>query len=144
MMEQRTIYRRQVQRLVALALKRLAKQQYDYYKANTATAPYIPVNQLRDSILSKEFNPAKRQELWAGVSKVVELNSNVRTNQMEVMGEVMRCWTWIGSYSLLEAGEPEERDSQKDETELRRIMGEGDTRNDLVQPRNENVPRVLY
>ncbi|EPS37821.1 hypothetical protein H072_8422 [Dactylellina haptotyla CBS 200.50] len=144
-MVKRQVYSRQVQRLVGIALKRLAQQQRAYYNDKTADIAYIPVNQLRDQILSREFNPEKRQELWAGVSKVVELNSNVRAGSIEHMGEIMRCWTWIGSNTLLDMdGVVGEDDSQKDEKELRSIMGEEDSRKDIVKRRDELTPRILY
>ncbi|KAF3903649.1 hypothetical protein AA313_de0206220 [Arthrobotrys entomopaga] len=144
-MVQRQVYSRQVQRLVGIVLKRLAQQQRAYYKDKTADIAYIPVNQLRDQILSREFDPEKRQELWAGVSKVVELNSNVRTTSVEHMGEIMRCWTWIGSSSLLDIDAADkEEDSQQDEKELRSIMGEEGGRKELVKRRDELAPRILF
>ncbi|EWC46482.1 hypothetical protein DRE_04205 [Drechslerella stenobrocha 248] len=145
-MQRRQVYSRQVQRLVGVALRRLAQQQRAYYNDKTADIAYVPVNQLRDQILSREFDPEKRQELWAGVSKVVEMNSNVRTTSIEHMGEIMRCWTWIGSRSLLDmdAGDDAEGDSQQDEKELRNIMGKEDGKNDLVKARDELAPRILY
>ncbi|KAK6359827.1 inner nuclear membrane protein enriched at telomere/subtelomere region [Orbilia brochopaga] len=148
-MQRRRVYSRQVQRLVGLALRRLAQQQQAYYTDKTADIAYVPVNQLRDQILSREFDPEKRQELWAGVGRVVEMNANVRTTKLEHMGEIMRCWTWIGSSALLDmdvgagAGEDEEEDSE-DEKELRSIMGEGDKKKDLVKSRDDLAPRILY
>ncbi|KAF3914761.1 hypothetical protein ABW20_dc0100391 [Dactylellina cionopaga] len=147
-MIKRQIYSRQVQRLVGIALKRLAQQQRAYYNDKTADIAYIPVNQLRDQILSREFDPVKRQEVWAGVSKVVELNSNVRTTSVEHMGEIMRCWTWIGSSALLDIdggdADGDEEGSQKDEQELRSIMGEEVGRKELVKKRDELTPRILF
>ncbi|KAK6360517.1 inner nuclear membrane protein enriched at telomere/subtelomere region [Orbilia blumenaviensis] len=141
-MHKRQVHARQVQRLVGITLKRLAQQQRAYYNDKTAEIAYLPVNQLRDQILSREFDPEKRQALWAGVAKVVELNSNVRAANSEHMGEIMRCWTWIGSSALLNA-DAEDEDSQKDEEELRSLMG-NDDRRELVRPREELTPRILY
>ncbi|KAK6505007.1 inner nuclear membrane protein enriched at telomere/subtelomere region [Arthrobotrys musiformis] len=144
-MLRRQVYARQVQRLVGIALKRLAQQQRAYYNDRTADIAYLPVNQLRDQILSREFDPEKRQTLWTGVAKVVEMNSNVRTTSIEHMGEIMRCWTWIGSSALLDmdAGDGESG-SQKDEAELRAIMGGEEEKKELVRPREELTPRILY
>ncbi|KAK6345323.1 inner nuclear membrane protein enriched at telomere/subtelomere region [Orbilia javanica] len=146
-MVKRQVYTRQVQRLVSIALKRLAQQQRAYYNDKTADIAYLPVNQLRDQILSREFDPEKRQTLWAGVAKVVELNSNVRSTNIEHMGETMRCWTWIGSAALLnmDTGEEEEGTaSQRDEAELRAIMGGEDDKKELVRSREELTTRILY
>ncbi|KAF3923274.1 hypothetical protein ABW21_db0201748 [Orbilia brochopaga] len=144
-MQRRQVYSRQVQRLVGLALRRLATQQRAYYTEKSADIAYVPVNQLRDQILSREFDPEKRQELWAGVSKVVEMNANVRTTSIEHMGEIMRCWTWIGSGALLDMddGADEEAD-ENDEKELRSIMGEQERKKDLVKSRDDLAPRILY
>ncbi|KAF3123934.1 inner nuclear membrane protein enriched at telomere/subtelomere region [Orbilia oligospora] len=145
-MVRRQVYARQVQRLVGIALKRLAQQQRAYYNDRTADIAYLPVNQLRDQILSREFDPEKRQTLWAGVAKVVEMNSNVRSTNVEHMGEIMRCWTWIGSSALLDmdAGEEEGTASQRDEAELRSIMGGEEDKTELVKSREELTPRILY
>ncbi|RVD82487.1 uncharacterized protein DFL_006913 [Arthrobotrys flagrans] len=145
-MLRRQVYARQVQRLVGIALKRLAQQQRAYYNERTADIAYVPVNQLRDQILSREFDPEKRQTLWTGVAKVVEMNSNVRSNNIEHMGEVMRCWTWIGSSALLDmdAGDEEGTASQRDEAELRAIMGGEDDKKELVKSREELTQRILY
>lgn len=52
---------------------------------------------MRDQVLQYEFNPKERERLWEYVRKAVELNSNVRVSMREVQGEVMKCWTWVGS-----------------------------------------------
>ncbi|KAF3939343.1 hypothetical protein ABW19_dt0205046 [Dactylella cylindrospora] len=143
-MQQRQIRSRQTQRLVGIALKRLAQQQRAHYNDKSVPYAYIPVNQLRDDILSREFNPQKRQELWDSVSKVVEMNSNVRTNNQEHMGDIMRVWTWIGSSALLDMDHGDEADSQQDEKELKRIMGDDNDRKELVRERTEMMPRILY
>lgn len=58
--------------------------------------PWIGTVQLRDQVLQHEFNAERRRELWDGVQKIVEMNSNVRAGEREISGEVMRVWTWIG------------------------------------------------
>lgn len=60
----------------------------------------IAVAHLRDQVLQHEFDPVKRTTLWQGVERVVEMNSNVRTGEREVMGEIMRVWMWIGGHFL--------------------------------------------
>lgn len=54
-------------------------------------------------MLQHEFDPKRREKLWEGVRKVVELNSNVRVRMREVQGEPMKCWSWVGG-TLVGAG----------------------------------------
>lgn len=87
-----------VAHLVGLTLKQLAK-----YKLRSAAAPlrfpdpYLAVSQLRDSVLANEFDGRERQRLWSEVQKVVEGNSNVRARQVELEGEWLRAWEWVGA-----------------------------------------------
>lgn len=84
-------YKEQVTQLVHVAFQKLAQ-----HATNNPTEPCIGAVQLRDQVLQHEFNPQKRKQLWDGVQKIVEMNSNVRAGEGEVSGEVMRVWTWIG------------------------------------------------
>lgn len=64
----------------------------------TAPHPYLPSLQLRDLILQDEPSIATRRRLWAGVERVVEENTNVRTNLEEVDGgNEERVWRWVGN-----------------------------------------------
>ena len=130
-------YNKDVTRLVSIALRQLAQQQRTHYSGTQPNSvAYIPVAQLRDHVLANEHNAAQRQKLWEGVSKVVEMNSNVRATQMEVMGEVMRCWTWIGRSALLDEAAPQEV------IEEERLIGDG--RREVVQRRADPYARVLF
>ncbi|GJE95101.1 Man1-Src1p-C-terminal domain-containing protein [Phanerochaete sordida] len=64
----------------------------------SAPRPYIPSTQLRDAVLQGEHALATRQRLWTAVERVVEANTNVRTNLEEVPGgDEMRVWRWVGA-----------------------------------------------
>lgn len=58
---------------------------------------YVGSIQLRDLILSSENNLAYKMRLWEGISRKVDRNTNVRSQLLEVHGEVMKVWQWIGS-----------------------------------------------
>ncbi|EKM55391.1 uncharacterized protein PHACADRAFT_255993 [Phanerochaete carnosa HHB-10118-sp] len=64
----------------------------------SAPRPYVPSTQLRDAVLQGEHSVATRQRLWKEVERIVEANTNVRTNLEEVAGgDEMRVWRWVGS-----------------------------------------------
>jgi len=84
-------YNNKVTKLVHITLAQLAD-----YAIKHPDHPYVAVAHLRDQVLQHEFNPKIRNHLWNGVEKVVEQNSNVRTVEREIQGDIMRAWTWIG------------------------------------------------
>lgn len=61
-----------------------------------APAPYLAPSHLRDLVLQHVHSPARRQQLWKQVEKVVEGNANVRAKQVEHQGEEIRAWEWTG------------------------------------------------
>lgn len=88
---------RQIKRLVHITYQTLAKQQRLHNQdPERWKDSYIAIVHLRDQVLQYEFDPKRREKLWEGVRKVVELNSNVRVSMREVQGEVMKCWSWVG------------------------------------------------
>ena len=65
--------------------------------------PYLAVAQLRDQVLALEQSPYKRKRLWKDVQAVVEANSNIRTAQHEVRGDIHRTWEVVGdAHSFLQ------------------------------------------
>ncbi|KAI0695908.1 Man1-Src1p-C-terminal domain-containing protein [Cytidiella melzeri] len=85
--------------LAQSALNLLRSQELAHY-TDPVTAPqaYLPSLQLRDLILQDEPSVSTRRRLWAGVERVVEENTNVRTNLEEVEGgSEERVWRWVGS-----------------------------------------------
>ncbi|KAK9321798.1 Man1-Src1p-C-terminal domain-containing protein [Lipomyces orientalis] len=61
-----------------------------------STARYVIMSQLKDNLLVDTYDAAERRQVWDNVQKQVEANTNVRSRQMEVHGEIMRIWEWIG------------------------------------------------
>lgn len=61
------------------------------------SAPYLSSVHLRDLLLSDVSNIKYRNYLWNQVSKKVENNNTtVKSSLMEIHGEVMKCWEWVG------------------------------------------------
>lgn len=85
--------------LAQSALNLLRSQELAHYTDPiTAPHPYLPSLQLRDLILQDEPSTGTRRRLWAKVERVVEENTNVRTNLEEVEGgNEERVWRWVGS-----------------------------------------------
>lgn len=83
-----TIYREVLNKLQRQA--RLARE--------SAELPaYVGSIQLRDLILSSENNLAYKMRLWEGISRKVNRNTNVSSQLLEIHGEVMKVWQWIGT-----------------------------------------------
>ena len=85
--------------LAQSALNLLRSQELAHY-TDPVTAPhaYLPSLQLRDLILQDEPSIRTRRRLLAGVERVVEENTNIRTNLEEVEGgNEERVWRWVGS-----------------------------------------------
>jgi hypothetical protein len=90
--------------LVAFTLDKLATQAFHHASDSDAwPESWISVGQLRDDVLRDEFSIERRERLWKKVKAVVESNANVRASVREDrMGEVSRCWEWIGAVQKLE------------------------------------------
>lgn len=90
---------KEVAKYAQLALNALRSQELAHY-TDPITTPqaYIPSLQLRDLVLQNLPSLNTRRRLWAGVERVVEENTNVRTNLEEVEGgNEERVWRWVGS-----------------------------------------------
>ncbi|KAI0341703.1 hypothetical protein BDW22DRAFT_1429817 [Trametopsis cervina] len=96
--------------LAQSALNLLRSQELAHYTDPvSAPHPYLPSLQLRDLVLQDEPSISKRRRLWAGVERVVEENTNVRTNLEEVQGgNEERVWRWVGSAGTSLPQEPDE------------------------------------
>ena len=70
--------------------------------------PYLSSLRLRDLVLQDIHSVKKRQQIWKGVERVVEANTNVQTNDREVEGgDEQRVWEWMGSLTtVLPPGTP--------------------------------------
>ncbi|QLL30783.1 hypothetical protein HG536_0A05980 [Torulaspora globosa] len=58
---------------------------------------FLSVVQLRDVLLADITDLSYKNKLWQAVAKTLERNNtNVRSTLMEIHGEIMKCWEWIG------------------------------------------------
>ena len=89
--------------LVQITLDLLRNQELAHHTDPvTAPYPYLSSPQLRDLVLQDEHSVSARTRLWARVERVVEGNTNVRTNLEEVEGsDEQRVWQWVGSAAKL-------------------------------------------
>lgn len=59
--------------------------------------PYLSTVQLRDILLSDVKNLKERNDLWEKVTKGLEANNtNIKSSLIEIHGDIMKCWEWIG------------------------------------------------
>lgn len=91
-----------VAELVQIALETLQEQELNHISdPATYPQPYLSSLQLRDLILQDEHSIPARSRLWNKVERVVEGNTNVRTNMEELRGgEEARVWRWVGTSGL--------------------------------------------
>ncbi|GAA5833876.1 hypothetical protein JCM11251_005994 [Rhodosporidiobolus azoricus] len=86
-----------VRQLVQAALRQLQQQERSHLTSPASFPyPHLAPSHLRDLLLTSVHSPSRRAELWRQVEKVVEGNANVRVGEVEVGGEEMRGWRWIG------------------------------------------------
>ncbi|SSD59436.1 uncharacterized protein SCODWIG_01197 [Saccharomycodes ludwigii] len=106
-----------VNKLVIQVLVKLQKTKKNYesdyrqYRPTTADGdkenrisimivPYLSTVQLRDLLLKDVVNLRLKNKIWNKVVKKLEgNNTNVKSSLMEVHGEIMKVWEWIGSIS---------------------------------------------
>ncbi|KAG0669865.1 inner nuclear membrane protein enriched at telomere/subtelomere region [Maudiozyma exigua] len=77
--------------------------------------PYLSTVQLRDILLSDVQDLKERNNLWGNVTNKLEANNtNIKSSLIEVHGDIMKCWEWIGPVdsenshiSVVEDGENE-------------------------------------
>ncbi|CCD23740.1 Src1p NDAI_0C00790 [Naumovozyma dairenensis CBS 421] len=73
-------------------LKRLQK-----VKKQGSNPPYLSSIQLRDIFLADVVDFKRKAYLWKHVEKNLEHNnSNIKSTLMEIHGDIMKCWEWIG------------------------------------------------
>ncbi|KAK9470943.1 Man1-Src1p-C-terminal domain-containing protein [Dipodascopsis tothii] len=89
---------RLVAELAATSTELLRAQQARSRDDDSGRTPrFVAVAQLRDSIFrAPRTSAAERRQVWARVQAEVERNANVRSRQMEIHGEIMRVWEWVG------------------------------------------------
>lgn len=87
---------KQAQSLVDVVIGKLQVAKQRSQSLGNTEEPYLPITQLRDTVLRHEPHATKRAQLWARVSRIIEVNTNVRTRQAKVQGEWTKVWEWIG------------------------------------------------
>lgn len=90
------VYAQKIDTIYKEVLNKLQRQA-NLSLESTELPAYIGAIQLRDLILSEENNLAYKMRLWEGISRKVDRNTNVSRQLLEVHGEVMKVWQWIGS-----------------------------------------------
>lgn len=89
-----------IQGFVQEALRQLIQQQELSDNDTKGVTPrYVASAHLRDAALAGETSQKRREMLWKQVQRVIESNSNIRVRQLEVHGEIMKVWEWIGPSS---------------------------------------------
>ncbi|KAG0682589.1 inner nuclear membrane protein enriched at telomere/subtelomere region [Kluyveromyces marxianus] len=57
---------------------------------------YMSSVQLRDLILKDVNDLNEKNRIWTATTKRLDSNTNVKSTLMEIHGEIMKCWEWIG------------------------------------------------
>ncbi|CAR24815.1 KLTH0G04928p [Lachancea thermotolerans CBS 6340] len=92
----RSHFKRQ-QRTEALTQQVVAKLQKSAKESSESRPPYMSTVQLRDVLLSDVVDLKLKNKLWNSVIKKLEHNNtNVKSRLMELHGEIMKCWEWVG------------------------------------------------
>ncbi|BGP13635.1 hypothetical protein JCM10213_007811 [Rhodosporidiobolus nylandii] len=119
-LQQRKEDKERVKQLVQAALRLLQQQERSHHLSPSSTPyPHLPPAHLRDLLLTSIHSPTRRASLWRAVEKVVEGNANVRVAEVEVGGEEMRGWRWVGP--TREEGDGEGRDEGKEMVQLKGV-----------------------
>ena len=88
----RTREKTRIKELTNLTIDKLKIQ-----KLRQKSTPHLSSVHLRDLLLSDVPNIKYRNYLWNQVSKKLENNNTtVKSSLMEIHGEVMKCWEWVG------------------------------------------------
>jgi len=97
----KTMEGRRVKGLVKEALERVKEQEARHY-LDSVTYPTQALSslQLRDEMMADEHSIVTRARVWDQVEKIVEENTNVRSNmEITTSGDEGRVWSWIGAGS---------------------------------------------
>lgn len=85
------------QREVVEELSRKVVSKLKAIKKDNQAPDFLSVVQLRDVLLADVTDLSYKNKLWQAVAKTLERNNtNVRSTLMEIHGEIMKCWEWIG------------------------------------------------
>lgn len=90
-------YFRQQEKIDQLTQQVLVKLRGAARDADDSKPPYLSTVQLRDVLLVDIVDLKDKNQLWQMVSKKLENNNtNIKSSLMELHGEIMKCWQWIG------------------------------------------------
>ncbi|GAV54090.1 hypothetical protein ZYGR_0AK05920 [Zygosaccharomyces rouxii] len=84
-----------------IKVDKLTKKVVDRLKNTKRTedseTPFLSTVQLRDVLLSDVVDLKYKNRLWQKTSKRLEHNNtNIKSSLMEIHGEIMKCWEWVG------------------------------------------------
>lgn len=75
---------------------------------------FLSVVQLRDVLLADITDLSYKNKLWQAVAKTLERNNtNVHSTLMEIHGEIMKCWEWVGPIEASSTGNNSHKDEQQ-------------------------------
>lgn len=78
-----------ISKKVIIRLKAAKKQQQG--------ANFLSTVQLRDVLLADITDLKRKNSMWQRVVRILENNNtNVKSSLMEIHGEIMKCWEWVG------------------------------------------------
>lgn len=78
-----------ISKKVIIRLKATKKQQQG--------ANFLSTVQLRDVLLADITDLKRKNSMWQRVVRKLENNNtNVKSSLMEIHGEIMKCWEWVG------------------------------------------------
>ncbi|AQZ16784.1 HEH2 (YDR458C) and SRC1 (YML034W) [Zygosaccharomyces parabailii] len=88
--------------------KRVIHKLKSVKKSKEEGPKFLSTVQLRDVFLSDEVDLKYKNHLWQQTARKLEHNNtNVKSSLIEIHGEIMKCWEWIG---------PLDEDSEEKET----------------------------
>lgn len=85
----------QIDKFTSIITKKLVQQNKNALKDTTGlTRDYLALVQLRDVLIDNlDKNKSK---LWDQIVKIISRNSNIEERTIEVGGEIIKIWKWIG------------------------------------------------
>lgn len=67
--------------------------------------------QLRDILLSDTVDLKTRNKIWEQVEKRLQANNtNIKSSLIEVHGEIMKCWQWVGPVDVKDSSKTLEKE----------------------------------
>ncbi|SCV01325.1 LAMI_0G10770g1_1 [Lachancea mirantina] len=86
-----------IRKLDTLAQDILERLQKAARESDDTRPAFMSTVQLRDILLSDIVDLKQKNKIWQRVAKKLEHNNtNVKVTLMELHGEIMKCWEWIG------------------------------------------------